>query len=155
MLPHPAVMLTSPAKAPFKVCAKWGFPYHIQVVIKAAIPPAAAARFVINTTLEAPTASTPPHANCDPPLNPNHPSHRMKTPNVASTWLWPGMGITFPSTNFPILGPTKTAATRAAHPPTECTMEDPAKSINPASANQPPTLTPSVTPFHCHPPDIG
>ena len=40
----------------------------------------------------------------------------------------PDPGITFPFTNFPILGPTIKAATKAAHPPTECTNVDPAKS---------------------------
>ena len=52
MFPQPAVILTKPAKAPFNVCAKFGLPYQIQVVTNAPSPPAAAAKFVINTTLE-------------------------------------------------------------------------------------------------------
>tara|TARA_B110000091_G_scaffold191013_1_gene214551 strand:- start:1206 stop:1409 length:204 start_codon:yes stop_codon:yes gene_type:complete len=63
MLPQPAVILTKPANTPFKVCAKLGLPYQIQVVIKAPNPPAAAAKFVINTTFEAAVASAPPQAN--------------------------------------------------------------------------------------------
>ena len=63
MFPQPAVILTKPAKQPFKVCAKFGFPYQIQVVIKAPNPPAAAAKFVIKTTVDAPIASAPPQAN--------------------------------------------------------------------------------------------
>ena len=41
------------------------------------------------------------------------------------------------------------AATNAATPPTACTIDDPAKSINPLSANHAPS------PYHCHPPEIG
>ena len=63
MLPHPAVILTNPAKAPFSVCAKFGFPYQIQVVIRAPRAPAAAAKFVTTTTAEAPIASSPPQAS--------------------------------------------------------------------------------------------
>ena len=51
--------------------------------------------------------------------------------------------------NLPILGPTIAAATSAATPPTACTIEDPAKSIKPASARKAPS------PYHCHPPEIG
>jgi hypothetical protein len=54
----------------------------------------------------------------------------MKTPSDPNIKLWPGIAFDFPSVYFPILGPTIIAATNAAHPPTECTTVDPAKSIN-------------------------
>ena len=54
-----------------------------QDVINAPRAPAAAAKFVTSTTVEAPTASSPPQASCDPPLKPNQPNHRIKTPSVA------------------------------------------------------------------------
>ena len=82
-MPHPAVILTRPASAPLSVCAILGLPIYIHVVKRAPSAPAAAARLVTRTTVEAPTASSPPQANCDPPLKPNHPHHKMKTPKVA------------------------------------------------------------------------
>ena len=152
MFPHPAVILTRPARAPFNVWTKFGLPYHIHVVTRAPKAPAAAAKFVNNTTFEAAIASAPPQANWDPPLKPNHPNHRINTPKVARIWLWPGIGITFPSTNFPILGPTMYAPTKAAHPPTEWTIEDPAKSINSTGMKDAVFKNP---PFHSQPPAIG
>ena len=150
MFPHPAVMDTRPAIQPLSVWDKLGLPNHNHEVIRAPKPPAAAAIWVAITTAEAYTESSPPQANWDPPLNPNQPNHRINTPKVPRSKLLPGIGFTDPSLpNFPILGPTMIAAASAATPPTACTIEEPAKSIKPISANQAPS------PYHCHPPEIG
>ena len=59
-----------------------------------------------------------------------------------------GKVLTVPSLeNFPSREPKIIAPERAAHPPTECTKVEPAKSENPISLNQPPP--------HCHEPAIG
>ena len=63
ILPHPAVILTRPASAPLSVCAMLGLPRYIHVVKRAPRAPAAAAKLVTRTTVEAPTASSPPQAN--------------------------------------------------------------------------------------------
>ena len=49
--------------------------------------------------------------------------------------------------NLPNLGPNNNAPAKAAAPPVECTNVEPAKSENPAAANQPPP--------HCQPITIG
>ena len=141
-------MATNPAIAPLSVIPKLGFPSLIQVVAIAPTAPAAAAMLVTITTADAATESSPPQASCEPPLKPNHPNHRINTPRAPNKRLCPGITFDFPSTYLPSLGPTIHAPTSAAHPPTEWTIEDPAKSIKPRLANQP-------SPFHCHPPEIG
>jgi hypothetical protein len=66
-------------------------------------------------------------ANCDPGLKPNHPNHKINTPKAPNIKLCPGIAFTVPSVlYFPILGPTKAAATNDAQPPTECTTLEPA-----------------------------
>ena len=47
---HPAVTPTSPANTPFNVNDKEGFPYFIQLAVKAKKPPAHAARLVVRNT---------------------------------------------------------------------------------------------------------
>src|SRR6056297_290624 len=94
------------------------------------------------------TSPTVPMASCEPPLKPNHPSHRMNVPSVASARFEPGMGLTLPSLPYlPRRGPRTIAPASAAQPPTECTTVEPAKSEKPASASQPPP--------HCQEPEIG
>ena len=94
--------------------------------INAPIPPAAAAKDVVTSTKEVPAGSAD---NTDPPLNPNQPNHKISTPAAAKGILCPGMACAFPlSENLPILGPKRYMAINAAHPPTECTNVDPAKS---------------------------
>ena len=94
-------------------------------------------------------ASAPvPSANCEPPLKPNQPSHKMKVPRVASGRDEPGSACGLPSgPNRPLRAPRIMAPVNAAHPPTECTRVEPAKSLKPASDNQPPP--------HCQAPWIG
>jgi hypothetical protein len=56
-------------------------------------------------------------ANCDPGLKPNHPN-KINTPKAPNIKLCPGIAFTVPSVlYFPILGPTKAAATNDAQPP--------------------------------------
>src|SRR6056297_1397060 len=94
------------------------------------------------------TSPTVPMASCEPPLKPNQPSHRMNVPSVARARLEPGIGLTLPSLPYlPRRGPSTMAPARAAHPPTECTTVEPAKSEKPISDSQPPP--------HCQEPEIG
>ena len=65
----------------------------------------------------------------EPALNPNHPNHNIKTPRAASGKLWPLISCGTLSIYLPTLGQTYKAPARAAHPPTECTTVEPAKSI--------------------------
>ena len=111
--------------------------------------PAAAARLVFTRTMLIDTASAAlANANCDPPLNPNQPNHKMKTPSVTSSMFEGGVGLTVPSRrNLPSLGPTTSMPASAAQPPVLCTMVEPAKSWNPRSLSQPPP--------HVHAPTIG
>ena len=64
-----------------------------------------------------------PIANCEPPLNPNQPNHKIKTPIVtrgiedAANGL---IGVASPYlVNLPNLGPKRSAPARAAAPPVE------------------------------------
>ena len=91
----------------------------------AAMIPAADARQVVTRTNETASGSA---ESTDPPLNPNQPSHSRKTPMAASGKLCPMIGRMLPLEYFPIRGPSISTPTRAAHPPTECTSVDPAKS---------------------------
>ena len=86
------------------------------------------------------TASTAlPSANCEPPLKPNQPNQRMKTPRVTTRMFEGGVGRTLPSRpNLPRRGPMTTRPASAAQPPVLWTMVEPAKSMNPRSASQPP-----------------
>ena len=63
----------------------------------------------------------------------------MKTPRVTEGMFEGVVGLALPSArNFPRRAPTTMAPARAAHPPVEWTMVDPAKSWKPSSASQPP-----------------
>src|SRR6056297_964133 len=144
-----AVIDTRPANAPFSTMVRSGFLYSTCVRIRAVTAPAAAAMLVLaKMRLTSDTSPTVPIASCEPPLKPNQPSHRMNVPSVASARFEPGIGFTLPSLPYlPKRGPSTMAPAKAAQPPTECTTVEPAKSENPASANQPPP--------HCHEPEIG
>ena len=91
----------------------------------ATTPPAAAARQVVTSVNEVASGSA---ESTEPPLKPNQPNQRIRTPAVASGMLCPGIACGFPSLNFPIRAPSSQTVTSAAHPPTECTSVDPAKS---------------------------
>ena len=72
----------------------------------------------------------------------------MNTPSVVNGTEQPARTLAEPSLlNLPSLAPRRIAPVNAAHPPTECTRVEPAKSEKPASDNQPPP--------HCHEPAIG
>ena len=87
--------------------------------------PAAAARQVVTNVLDTASGSAD---STEPPLNPNQPSHRQKTPIVASGIFEPGIALTWFPTYFPSRGPNSNAPARAPQPPTEWTSVDPAKS---------------------------
>jgi len=133
---HGAVMATSPARQPFSVMPKSGFPRNSQAAIMELTVAAAAATFVVVATwaMDGPSA-----AIVEPGLNPNQPNHRTSTPMAAEVMLCPGRAFTFPPRpNFPMRGPRTMTPARAAQPPTEWTTVEPAKSRNPLPASQPP-----------------
>ena len=85
------------------------------------------------------TSPTEPIASCEPPLKPNQPIHSINVPKVASARFEPGIGVTLPSLAYlPIRGPKIMAPISAAHPPTECTTVEPAKSRKPIPSKNPP-----------------
>ena len=145
----PAVIATSPASAPFSPANRSMRPSIGLETNSAAITPAAAARFVLTSTCPiVTTAFAVPSSSTEPPLNPNHPSHRMNTPRVTTRIFDGGVGLALPSLrNLPSLGPSTITPASAAHPPVEWTMVDPAKSWNPISLSQPPP--------HVHAPTTG
>ena len=85
------------------------------------------------------TSAAEPIASWEPPLNPNQPNHKIKVPKVANGKFEPGIGLTLPSEPYlPFLAPRIIAPVSAAQPPTPCTIDEPAKSKNPASLKYPP-----------------
>src|SRR3989339_1080208 len=78
-LAHPAVIPTSPARAPFKLMPTSGLPNLNHDTIMATMDPAAAARFVLTKIMAVSLLA----AVVEPGLNPNQPSQRIKTPMAA------------------------------------------------------------------------
>ena len=76
-----------------------------------------------------------PNANCEPPLNPNQPSHKINTPIVTNGIDDAAKGLSAAASPFlvnrPSLGPKIIAPASAAAPPVECTNVEPAKSEKP------------------------
>ena len=73
--------------------------------IAAETPPAAAAIQVVTKVKEVAAGSA---FKTEPPLKPNQPSQRIKTPAAESGRLCPGIALGFPSSpNLPILAPRK------------------------------------------------
>ena len=144
-----AVIETSPAIAPFRPANRSTRPRIGREMARAAMTPAAAARFVLTSTMLIATASAAlPSASWDPPLNPNQPNQRMKTPSVTTRMFEGGVALATPSRrNLPSLGPTTSIPASAAQPPVLCTIVDPAKSWNPSPSSHPPP--------HVHAPTIG
>jgi len=138
-----AVIATRPPIAPFNIMITSVLPEINLGMIAATITPPQAARFVLIKIVEIATASSNvPNANCEPPLNPNQPSHNTKTPSVTkgiedAAKGCNALGTPFES-NLPVLEPNNSAPANAADPPVEWTRVDPAKSEKPATANQPP-----------------
>ena len=126
--------------APFSPAKRSMRPRTGRDMASAAMTPAAAARLVLTSTMLMATASVAlPSASWEPPLNPNQPNQRMKTPSVTTRMFDGGVGLTEPSLrNLPSLGPTTNMPASAAQPPVLCTMVEPAKSWNPRSSSQPP-----------------
>src|SRR5690606_10717178 len=91
----------------------------------APIPPVAAARAVVTHTSEIISGSAD---KTEPPLNPNQPNQSRNTPIIASGAEEFGNVFDLPFSYLPRRGPSKITAASAAHPPTECTTVDPAKS---------------------------
>jgi hypothetical protein len=83
----------------------------------APIPPAAAARHVVTRTNDVLAGSAD---KTDPPLNPNQPNQRIRTPAADNGIFDPGIATGFPLlSNFPFLAPKRYIIIKAPHPPTE------------------------------------
>ena len=126
----PAVIATSPARAPLIAIVTSTLPPNSLDISKAPITPPAAAVFVFRKTWATAMASLAVlMANWEPPLNPNHPNQRISPPKEAIGMFEPGMAFDFPSEVYlPILGPTINTAANAAVAPQRCTTPEPAKS---------------------------
>ena len=126
--------------APFRPASRSTRPRIGRETAIAAMTPAAPARLVLTSTwLIASTSAALPMASWEPPLKPNQPNQRMKTPRVTTGMLDGGVLVTVPSfRNLLYRGPTISAPASAAQPPVPCTMVDPAKSWKPIASSQPP-----------------
>ena len=137
----PAVMATSPANAPFKTMATSMRPVLSWLKSRTHITPAAAAILVLEKILATANASSVVAIeSCDPPLKPNQPNHKINVPSVTCGKELPVMVRGLPPSLLkrPWRAPRIIAPVSAAHPPTECTSVEPAKSLNPISESQPP-----------------
>ena len=123
-----AVIATSPASAPFRHIVRSVLPKSSLAVIMAAMSPPEAAALVFRNTFATSLATPiPPSFSVDPPLNPNHPIHRIKVPRVASGRLAPGIAFMAPDSWYlPVRGPSNRTPARAAAAPARCTMPEPA-----------------------------
>ncbi len=81
MTSAPAVIPTKPPKIPFKNMVRSKFLYRIRETEAAIIPPAAAAKQVVTSVNEVNSGSAD---KTEPPLKPNQPNQRIKTPAVAN-----------------------------------------------------------------------
>ena len=133
---QPAVIATRPASAPLTIMLRSGLPMSISDTIVALKTPAAAASVVLTATSAIVSGVA---AIALPALKPNQPSQSRNMPRAAMVWLWPGMGFILPSfLNLFIRGPSTIAPVSAAHPPTEWTTVEPAKSTKPIESSHPP-----------------
>ena len=133
------MIATSAAIAPLPAMPMSIAPVLILAVATAASTPAAAARLVINRI----SAKRPSSAfRVEPGLNPNHPSHRIRTPSPNSGMLWPGIARGLPSRPYlPFRGPSSSRAANAPLAPIRWTAVEPAKSCIPTIE------VPSQSPF--------
>ena len=136
-----AVIETRPPMAPLSAMERSIFFFRNVQRTTTVMTPVAAAMLGLTKMLEmAMESSIEPSASCEPPLKPNQPSHRIKTPSVASGKDEPRMVLIWPFGPYlPRLGPSARAPASAAQPPVACTSVDPAKSEKPYRASsQPP-----------------
>ena len=129
-----AVMATKPARIPLSTIVRSALPQIILHTIRAEIAPQAAAVLVLTNTLATELAFAASESiNCEPPLKPNHPIHKINIPKVAIGKLEPGIGFTCPlGPYFPLRGPNNNTPTIAAVAPVICTIPLPAKSTKPS-----------------------
>ncbi len=80
----PAVIPTNPPRIPFRNIVKSRFLYINVETKEAKTPPAAAAKQVVTNVKEVSPGSAD---KTDPPLKPNQPNQRIKTPAVAKGML--------------------------------------------------------------------
>ena len=117
-----AVIDTKPANAPFNIIIISVFPPKILVMTAPAIQPPQAANCVFIKILDIAVASSKdPKANCDPPLKPYQPIHKMNVPKVTNGIDEAAKGAIFwglpSSVNLPRRGPNIITPARAAAPP--------------------------------------
>ena len=134
---HGAVIATRPARAPFIPMVRSGLPATIHTVAVAAIAPAAAARLVLMATRAMSEPSPTPRV--EPGLKPNQPNQSRNIPSEARGRECPSSTLGLPSGPYlPMRGPSVLVPMNAAQPPTACTTVEPAKSVKPMPASQPP-----------------
>ena len=135
-----AVMATRPARAPLRAIVRSALPNNSRAVIRPKmVPPAADMLVLTKTAATALASSILEMTSCEPPLNPNQPSQRIKVPSVAIGIFAPGMALMEPSLPYlPLRAPSRRTPASAAEAPARCTTPEPAKSRKPSSSRNPP-----------------
>ena len=139
-MPGAAAIATSPPIPPFNEANRSTLPRTQRDRHTAATTPAAPARFELTKMLLSATASgTPVSPVWEPALNARNPNQIMNAPRVTMGTLFGGVCLTVPSgRNLPRRAPTTRTAASAAQPPVEWTIVEPARSLKPIAASQPP-----------------
>ena len=126
-----AVTETSPAITPLSVGCRSFTPCTSACTAYAHAPPAVPPSVVLMITRPATNASSPVLASTEKPLKPYQPNQSSTVPIVESTRLCGLIGTGAPSlAKRPWRGPSSTAPTPPATPPTMWTTPEPAKSTN-------------------------
>ena len=117
------MIATRPPIHPLSICTTSVLPDNLVTAAAAITPPAPANRVFINIFDTAIASGAVPIANCEPPLNPNQPNHRMNTPSVTNGIDDAAKGLSGAGApdlvNLPNLGPISIAPAKAAAPPVE------------------------------------
>ena len=134
------MIATRAAIAPFPTMPMSSVFIFNWLVIAAASTPAAAAIWVtMRISVKRPSRAP----RVDPGLNPNQPSHRIRTPSPKMGIECPGIARGLPSAPYlPRLAPSSSRAARPPVAPIRWTAVEPAKSCMPTLAcSQPPPNT--------------
>ena len=127
-----AVMATNPAIMPLSVEMMSVYRLTRLKYKLVVIPPNAAAIAVLRII----RGTSSDSIKVLPPLKPNQPNQIKKVPSTDKVRLLP-LGGGRLRLNRPRRGPIIITAANATHPPTECTMVEPAKSTKPILSSQP------------------
>ncbi len=132
-----AVIATRPARQPLRVMERSGLP-RIHQATSVALKVAAAAAVLVVMAIRAMAFQSA--AMVLPGLNPNQPNHRTKRADRRRGHVVARdrSSRDRPCRTCPSADRARGCPARAAHPPTECTTVEPAKSNMPSFASQPP-----------------